>query len=69
MVFKFSKSQTVEILRILFLISHLGLKETSELFFWIRFYLSFTGISEFRTDLRLITRTRLCFNAFRSINF
>ena len=50
MVFKFSKSQTVEIFRIFFLLSHLGWKE-------LKIYLSFTEISEFVTDLRLITWT------------
>ena len=113
MVVKFSKSQRVEIFRMLFLLStaqkmkisikdfvskcdqihrklwiwsHLltkslmgnfivcavitfGFERTSKLFFWIRFYLSFTTISEFGTDLRLITRRQLCFNVFGSFNF
>ena len=68
MVFKFSKNQTVEKIRIVFIIPF-GLERTSELFCWTRFYLSFKEISEFAMDLRLTTWTRLCLNVFGSIGF
>ena len=46
-----------------------GLERTLELFYWMRFYLSFTEISELGTNLRLITWTRIWLNIFRSIHF
>ena len=64
----FLKSNRRYISQIIFIITF-GLERTSELFCRIQFYLPFTEILEFGTDLRSITWTRLCFNFFGSINF
>ena len=54
MGFKFSR----DISHIIFIITN-GFQRTSELFYWTRFYLSFTEISEFGTDLNTGPMTRI----------
>ena len=68
MDFKFSKSQTLHIFCILFSLSHLGWRELQNYSLDTVLFVIYE-ISEFGTDLKLITWKRVCVKVFGSINF